>query len=436
MSMERREKLSQLLGSDDVPGHWDVLRLSDVVEMTRRPRELRRPPEIPFIPMQLISEDTLDLETWELRPEGDFRSGTYFESGDVLFARITPCFENGKLGIVGDIPNGWGMGTTEVYPLRSSRLKPRFLAHFLKIPAVRDSLLTAMEGATGRMRVPKEALQALIVPVPSEDEQDRIVATLNKRLADVAEGVARIRSAQAGLMRYRSAALEKAFSGSGRSKASFPVRSLDELAEVQSGIAKGRPGDGELVEMPYIRTANVQAGRLDLDRVKTLAVTSEQRRRHQLRSGDVLVLEGGDADKVGRGWIWSGEIGECLHQNHVFAVRPLADRLLPQFLAYFVNAPAARRYFLSVAKQTTNLASINKANLSALPIPLPSLDEQKCIVRMLDQHVAAAQALDVDLTLALKQAHQLRGSVLADAFAGRAPHPPAQVRVSTASEPC
>jgi type I restriction enzyme, S subunit len=171
--------------------------------------------------------------------------------------------------------------------------------------------------------------------------------------------------------------------------------------------------------MPYIRTANVQALRLDLEQVKTLQVTPEQRDKHRLQADDVLILEGGDADKVGRGWIWSGEVKACLHQNHVFAVRPDRRFLLPRFLAYYVNAPQARSYFLSVAKQTTNLASINKSNLKNLPVPVPTLEQQHHRVSKLDQQLSATARMEASLSARLGDAEILRRSILRAAFEGR-----------------
>jgi hypothetical protein len=191
-----------------------------------------------------------------------------------------------------------------------------------------------------------------------------------------------------------------------------PAVTLADVAVIQSGITKGRPGAAEVREMRYMSTANVQALRLDLGTVKTIAATEQQAARHRLQHEDVLILEGGDADKVGRGWLWESQIPDCLHQNHVFAVRPNHDLLRPRYLAYYVNAPQARTYFLSCAKQTTNLASINKKNLSALPIPLPSLDEQDEIVAALDRRLTTLDAAESRVGNAISRLNDFVGSSL------------------------
>lgn len=154
---------------------------------------------------------------------------------------------------------------------------------------------------------------------------------------------------------------------------------LSEVAFVQTGIAKGKAVD-KGVELPYLRVANVQDGRVELAEMKTILVEERSVERYSLKSGDVLFTEGGDADKLGRGCVWRGQIDPCLHQNHVFAVRTDCARLQPEYLAYLAASPGGKAYFLDSAKQTTNLASINSTQLKAFPVPLASLEEQTEIV--------------------------------------------------------
>jgi type I restriction enzyme S subunit len=157
---------------------------------------------------------------------------------------------------------------------------------------------------------------------------------------------------------------------------------LSSVGHLQTGLAKGKSVASD-VDLPYLRVANVQDGRVDLSEVKTITVEEKSIERYRLRSGDVLFTEGGDADKLGRGCVWRGQIDPCLHQNHVFAVRPQTQRLLPEFLSYWAASPCGKAYFLDCAKQTTNLASINSTQLKALPVPLPRLPEQSAIVEAL-----------------------------------------------------
>lgn len=145
----------------------------------------------------------------------------------------------------------------------------------------------------------------------------------------------------------------------------------------------GKAVNGDAMELPYLRVANVQDGHLDLDVIKTVAVSHDDVARFSLQPGDVLFTEGGDFDKLGRGTVWRGEVPNCLHQNHVFAVRPSPAKLLPEFLAALASSAHGRRYFQLSSKQSTNLASINSTQLKEFPVPLPSLDLQRKIAQIL-----------------------------------------------------
>ncbi len=176
---------------------------------------------------------------------------------------------------------------------------------------------------------------------------------------------------------------------------SWEVVPLSSCAIVQTGIAKGRKIDPQdAVELPYLRVANVQDGYLDLTEMKTITIQKDEEARYALHEGDVVLTEGGDFDKLGRGFIWNGQVDRCVHQNHVFAVRPDTKRISSEFFAYQSQSPYGKAYFLSVAHKTTNLACINTTKLKAFPVLLPSMDQQKEIVdasQSIDGKIAAAR---------------------------------------------
>ncbi len=160
-------------------------------------------------------------------------------------------------------------------------------------------------------------------------------------------------------------------------------RHLDDVATVQTGLALGKKELIDPVERPYLRVANVQDGHFDLRNIKTVRVERSSVEKHSLQTGDVLLTEGGDFDKLGRGHIWRGEIPDCLHQNHVFAVRTDHAVLLPEYLAAITSGPWGRAYFRGCSKQSTNLASINSTQVKEMPLPLPPLNEQRQIIERL-----------------------------------------------------
>jgi len=182
---------------------------------------------------------------------------------------------------------------------------------------------------------------------------------------------------------------------------SWEVKPLRDCCVVQTGIAKGRKVDtSEALTLPYLRVANVQAGHLDLSEMKTITIRRKEKDRYMLRKGDIVLTEGGDFDKLGRGFIWNGEIEDCVHQNHIFAVRVDQSRLIPEFFAHLSQSPYGKAYFLSVAHKTTNLACINTTKLKGFPVLIPTRVEQEEIVRTLEavdakltQHVRKKQTL-------------------------------------------
>jgi type I restriction enzyme S subunit len=158
---------------------------------------------------------------------------------------------------------------------------------------------------------------------------------------------------------------------------------LGQVADVRKGVTLGKTKLKDPVRLPYLRVANVQAGRLDLREVKTIEIERHQIERFALQPGDVLMTEGGDFDKLGRGDLWQGAITPCLHQNHVFAVRTDPAYILPGYLNALAGSAHGKRYFLNCAKRSTNLASISAAQLKQFPVVLPPLAEQRIITNVL-----------------------------------------------------
>ncbi len=174
---------------------------------------------------------------------------------------------------------------------------------------------------------------------------------------------------------------------------------LHEVAEVRTGLAKGKKDLKDPVQLPYMRVANVQDGHFDLREIKTIEVERGQVERYTLQPGDILMTEGGDFDKLGRGDVWRGQIPLCLHQNHVFAVRPKRGVLNSEFLAALSASEYGRNYFLGCAKRSTNLASINASQLKSFPVLMPSFAEQEKLAAVIgawDEAIAVAEILFVN----------------------------------------
>lgn len=195
--------------------------------------------------------------------------------------------------------------------------------------------------------------------------------------------------------------------------------SLDMIGEIASGVAKGTKRDQDVTvrEVPYLRVANVQRGYLDLSEVKTIFATEREIKELRLVDGDVLFNEGGDRDKLGRGWVWYNEVPECIHQNHVFRMRPYLKELQPEFISHHGNT-FGKMWFQKFGKQTTNLASINLTILRAFPVPVAPANEQIEILDLLrvqlDNLVKQMETTDV----AMKQTSAQRDNILHAALTG------------------
>lgn len=174
---------------------------------------------------------------------------------------------------------------------------------------------------------------------------------------------------------------------------------LEDLMSITGGVAKGKKNRGELINTPYLRVANVQRGFLDLNIIKDIAVTQVDFEKYQLLHNDLLMIEGGDPDKLGRCAIWSNEIKDCIYQNHVFRVRPYLPELINNYyMMQFINSRITRNYYESCAKRTTNLASINKTQMRSTPVVFPCIEEQKAIVEKVNSLMAFCDQLDQEIT--------------------------------------
>ena len=129
--------------------------------------------------------------------------------------------------------------------------------------------------------------------------------------------------------------------------------------------------------------ANVQRGYLDLSQIKEIPALEADIKALRLEPGDILFNEGGDRDKLGRGWVWQGEISECIHQNHVFRARLFLPEVKPKLVSWCGNS-YGQRWFMRTGKQSVNLASINMTVLRSFPIPLTSEAEQEEIVERVE----------------------------------------------------
>ncbi|CAL9401530.1 Type-1 restriction enzyme EcoKI specificity protein [Streptomyces sp. enrichment culture] len=334
--------------------------------------------EIDFEQVNYISQFRYD-ESPELR----------LREGDVLLAK-----DGNTLGIVNIVKYLPCAATVNgsIAVIRPFGVESRYLRYVISGDHIQKDI-QLVKGGMGVPHLFQRDIKRFPIPLPPVDEQFRIANFLDEEIARI-DRLADLRGRQMTLLdgRYEAAISELVAPGisePSQAKGVWPwlpelpesrklVR-LGYLCRLQNGLTVDgqRKLDGDVVTRPYLRVANVQAGRLDLDEVSEVTVPRAVAARTTLRAGDVLMTEGGDIDKLGRGAVWDGEIFDCLHQNHIFAIRPDKSLLDARYLSLMTETVHGRCYFESTGSKTTNLASTNSSKILAFPIPLPPLVDQQ-----------------------------------------------------------
>ena len=383
-----------------IPSSWRIRRFDEVLDsdlgkMLSRASKTGRGsrPYLRNANVQWGRVETTDV--YEMDFPEEQRERFRLRSGDLLIC------EGGEVGRTAI----WRGEIEECYYQKAiHRARPRdgridsefFMYHMMHAFLVRK--VYGIQGTTTTIaHLPAVKLKALPIPVPPLSEQRAIahvLRTVQRAREATVKVIAAARQVKQSLMchlfTFGSVAVDQADRVVLRETAFGSVPSrwstslLSQCADVQTGITKGRSIDrGDSIEVPYLRVANVQDGFLDLAEMKQIAIKRTEISRFSLQDGDVVLTEGGDFDKLGRGFVWRSEVPGCVHQNHIFAVRTHRDALAPDFLAYLTQSPYGKKYFLSVAHRTTHLACINSTKLKALPVPLPTEEEQRAIVGIL-----------------------------------------------------
>lgn len=260
-------------------------------------------------------------------------------------------------------------------------------------------------------------LVRLRIPCPPLNEQRRIVADLDAEMARLRKLDNRTRDFDVVASALEQAQIDELLANRRMSRLGWE-------AEVQTGLTLGKdfgsvPG---AVSLPYLRVANVQADHISTADVATTVVSPEIAARTLLKPGDVLMTEGGDIDKLGRGAVWDGSIDPCLHQNHVFAVR-CGARLDPRLLALWTRSSIARTYFESTASRITNIASTNVTKLKALPVPVLEPEEQQQVLAELSSDGKRLAGMRSALLRLGQCATAYRDAIVDEALAGGGPVP-------------
>jgi type I restriction enzyme S subunit len=335
--------------------------------------------------------------------------------GDIVFNKMK--IRSGAMGVAPE--DGLVTYHYEVMRLRDG-MDARYIVHLMKSSWFTSELIARERGISaggeyGGIRtteVPFNVLRTIEVRLPKVCEQRQIADYLDRETARIDTLIEEQQRLIEMSGERRAAAIATRLESLGG------MTRLKHVSTVQTGVTLSGEGDLADPEWPYLRVANVQVGYVDLREIKTVRVPNDKAAMSMLQPGDVLMTEGGDIDKLGRGALWRGELPDMLHQNHIFAVRP--DKTLDsEFLVYWLDGPVARTYFRTTAKQTTNLAGTNKWTLGNLPVPAPPLNKQRRLVETLDEQTAQIDTLITETERFIELARERRAALITAVVTGQ-----------------
>ncbi len=397
-------------GNNAATGRSEI-RIRDGYAVTKKPRGLlvRNDENVPFVPMEAIPQDGTFEPRYDTRCYSEIGSGTYFESGDLLVAKITPCFENGKQAIAVDMPSPFGYATTEVIPLHATDREQdkRFLFYFLLQPSVRSSLAERMEGSTARQRVPEDVLLDLEYPSFAVGDQSAIADALSL----IRSAISFERACGVACTAIKRAAMRELFrrglrhepqkeTAIGLIPESWIVSTLSELCTMQSGGTppKGNP-DLWKGPMPWVSAKDLKAVRLS-DARDHITLEAAERYSKVAAADSVLALVRGMG--LANGFALT-LIGTPMAFNQDLKALTTRDRITGAFLMHALTY-ASERMLTNVSNAAHGTKRLTQSDLDHFCIPVPEPIEQSQIVTILDM---------VDTTIDL---HRCKQTVLEELF--------------------
>lgn len=395
---------------------WRTTTLADVCEIKPPKSEARARVAadalVSFAPMEDLGVDRKFLGATKVKPLASVAgSYTYFADGDVLLAKITPCFENGKLGIAAGLTNGIGFGSSEFIVFRPrSSLDKEYLYYYLSRADFRSEGATRMGGAVGHQRVAKEFIESYLIPLPPLAEQQRIAGVLDELFDSIATAKAHAEKSIRNARAIFKSHLQSVFTKGGEG---WVEKRLEEIGTTQTGSTpktSDRENYGDFI--PFVKPADFKNdGSLDYEN-QALSERGLSGARKIAAESVLMVCIG-------------ATIGKCGYCDRDITTNQQINALTPfdgvshHFVYYQMLTEGFQQRLLSSSAQAT-LPIINKSKWSALPVALPrSLDEQKQIAAKLEGLRKETQRLEVIYKQKLAALEALKKSLLHRAFTGQ-----------------
>lgn len=391
---------------------WERVKLSEVALINPRAPQLSDDESVSFVPMAAISEHTQRIEVEEIRTYAEVRKGyTGFSHGDVLLAKITPCFENGKMAIA-DISNKHGFGSTEFHVMRtnSSRLDTRYLYHYLRQEKILVEGEKKMTGSGGQRRVPRTFLDSLEIPLPPLSTQQRIAAVLD-------EVDALRQKRERGIKSLKEFQVSKFVDMFG--DASINSKGFD-LVKAGS-LLHGKPQIGSIVPVStdgaikIVRVGEIGNDRIKIKKCMSTSVSDAERLKYKLLDGDLLFARAiGSESHLGKASIYRDEDGEMIFDSHVMRVRFKEELVNPIYFLVWLKTRGGRASFMRRAGRTAVQFNINSQQFSDIDINLPPITIQNAYASIYFQ----IENEQNNFLASLKELENLHSALLKIAFSG------------------
>lgn len=413
-----------------LPHGWSSCSLSDIAAVN--PKTVADESLIAgFVPMSHAPTSYHGELLFDEKPWGEIKkSYTNFQVGDVIFAKVTPCFENGKAAIVDDLPNGIGAGSSEFYVLRPhcNDISQKLLFALIKTHAFMQEGATNMTGAVGLRRVPKSFVETFPIALPPAAEQKEIADRLDILLAQVEATQARLARIPDIIKLFRQSVLSAAVSGKlteeWRSKNTVNQPRKEKLASVVSFLDQG--WSPKCINKPVeknqwgvIKTSAVQPGFFLKQENKTLPEELKPRTALTLLKDDILITRAGPRCRCGITCIVDDDYPNLMICDKVYRIRTDMNHLLPQYLNWCLNSPIYLSYIEELKTGISESGmNMTQSKLKGLIVDLPSVEEQTEIVRRVEQLFAYADTLEQQANAAKERVDNLTQAILAKAFRG------------------
>jgi len=408
--------------SVNLPAGWTITALGECTEFNpKHPADTPRHIKVSFVPMPAVDEHTGAIEEPQTRTlEEVWKGYTHFQNGDVIFAKITPCMENGKAAVARGLENGLACGSTEFHVLRPlGGIMPEYLWRYLRQASFRRDAEQAMTGAVGQRRVPAEYLKSREFNLPPLPEQRRIVSKIDslagksKRARDHLDHIPRL------VEKYKEAILQAAFSGEVTDKAHKGMFTPIPFAEVVASTFYGpRIASAAYVErgIPTLRTTDISEwGRLILRSPPQVQVSESDFAKWSLQDQDLIVTRTGAT--IGKCAVYEKTIGPALPSAYLIRVRLLLDKIDAKYALLFLLSPDGQRQLLA-GRTAVAQPNINAGAICAVTLPVPKLEIQRELVRRIESAFAWIDRLASEATSARKLIDHLDQAILSRAFRG------------------